>query len=321
MDFLKISKAIELLRDGEVVAIPTETVYGLAGNALNEKAVAKIFSIKNRPSFDPLIVHTDSIEKVKSFVTEFPPFAQKLAERFWAGALTLLLPKKSIIPDLVTSALPNVAVRIPNHPLTLELLSKIDFPLAAPSANPFGYISPTNASHVQKSLGDKIPLILDGGDCQIGIESTIVGFPEGKPTIFRKGGISVEAIEEVIGKVTVVEHSSSRPEAPGMLQRHYAPKAKMILGNIDEMLAKYNSPHTVVLSFQKKHKKISENQQFILSEKGDFTEAAQNLFRVLRMIDEKNPKIILAELLPEMGLGRAINDRLKRGAVIEAFSD
>jgi L-threonylcarbamoyladenylate synthase len=315
MDFTQIRKAVELLQKGELVAIPTETVYGLAGNALNEKAVAKIFNVKNRPSFDPLIIHTDSIEKVKSFVKEFPPLAQKLAENFWAGALTLLLPKKSIIPDLVTSALPNVAVRIPNHPLTLELLKRLDFPLAAPSANPFGYISPTSAFHVQKSLGNKIPMILDGGDCQIGIESTIVGFPDGKATVYRKGGISIEAIEAVIGKVNVIENSSSKPDAPGMLQRHYAPNAKMLLGNLEELLQKYNSDKTVILSFQKEYYNIPKNQQFILSKKGDFTEAAHNFFNFLRMIDEKNPEFILAELLPEIGLGRAINDRLKRGAV------
>ncbi|MES2733756.1 MAG: L-threonylcarbamoyladenylate synthase, partial [Bacteroidota bacterium] len=180
-----ISHAIDLLQQGEVVAIPTETVYGLAGNALNTKAVARIFSVKNRPTFDPLIIHTNSLEKVLQFVDEMPAQAKTLAQACWPGPLTLLLPRKDSIPDLVTSGLDTVAVRIPNHSLTLSLLEALEFPLAAPSANPFGYISPTTAEHVYNQLGKKIPYILDGGPCLVGIESTIVGFEDGEPTIYR----------------------------------------------------------------------------------------------------------------------------------------
>ncbi|WP_405512000.1 L-threonylcarbamoyladenylate synthase [Spirosoma sp. KNUC1025] len=179
--------AKQLLEAGNVVSIPTETVYGLAANALNPDAVLTIFRVKNRPTFDPLIVHTDSLEKLDRFVSTIPESARDLASTYWPGPLTLLLPKKAIIPDLVTAGLPTVGIRIPNHPLTLALLNSLDFPLAAPSANPFGYISPTTAQHVADQLGLQVPYILDGGPATIGIESTIVGFDGNKPTVFRLG--------------------------------------------------------------------------------------------------------------------------------------
>src|ERR1035437_8374682 len=200
---IDIEKAKQILQEGGLVAIPTETVYGLAANALNKDAVFKIIEAKNRPHFDPLIIHTDSIEKVKLHVSDFPQWAQQLANAFWPGPLTLLLPKKNSIPDLVTSGLPQVAVRIPNHPLTLQLLKSLDFPLAAPSANPFGYVSPTNAEHVAAQLQGSVDYILDGGPCDVGIESTIVGFEDGKITIYRLGGLAIEDIEKLVGKVQV----------------------------------------------------------------------------------------------------------------------
>lgn len=315
------------LKKGNLVAIPTETVYGLAANAFDIKAVAKIFEAKNRPTFDPLIVHTDSIDKIKNWTTNFPSWAEELGNHFWAGALTLLLPRKIIIPDLVTSGLPHVAVRIPNHNLTLELLKSLDFPLAAPSANPFGYISPTTANHVFEQLGEKVSYILDGGSCKIGVESTIVGEENGKLTVFRKGGIAIEELEKVVGKLIVKEHSNSNPHADknqkeeltkvassGMLLSHYAPKIKMRLGNIEEMIQEYNTDEIGILSFTKKYTQIPTKNQFILSEKGDFSEAAQNLFSYMRELDKLTIKVILAELLPEKELGRAINDRLRRAA-------
>ena len=215
-----IAHAAALLQQGEVIGMPTETVYGLAGNALDEATVAKIFSIKQRPSFDPLIVHVAKVHQLENWVKNIPVAAHLLAEKFMPGALTLLLEKKSSISDLVTAGSALVAMRIPAHPMAQALLDMLPFPLAAPSANPFGYISPTSAAHVAQQLGDRIPYILDGGLCSIGLESTIVGFPEGKATIFRKGGIAVEAIEEVIGEVLVQSHSSSNPQAPGMLKSH-----------------------------------------------------------------------------------------------------
>lgn len=306
--------AEKLLRNNKLVAIPTETVYGLAGNALSEEAVAQIFAVKNRPTFDPLIVHSDSLTKIKSFVLEFPPKALLLAEKFWAGSLTLLLPKKPIIPDLVTAGLPTVAVRIPKHPLTLQLLQRLEFPLAAPSANPFGYISPTTAKHVAEQLGEKIPLILDGGSCSVGVESTIVGFEGEKAIIYRLGGISVEAIERLIGAVEVKTHSTSNPLAPGNLESHYAPSKKLFLGNLQEILQKYPRQDIGTLVFRKAIPEIPLENQLILSGQGNFTEAAKNLFAMLRTLDKMPVKVIWAELLPEKDLGRAINDRLRRAS-------
>ena len=202
-----LAQAKQLLAAGQLVAIPTETVYGLAGNALDEQAVLEIFRVKNRPAFDPLIVHTDSFERIADFVREIPEKALLLAQHLMPGALTLLLPKSDLIPDLVTSGLDRVAVRIPNHSLTRSLLSGLSFPLAAPSANPFGYISPTTAQHVEQQLGNQIPYILDGGPCEVGLESTIVGFENDEPIIYRKGGLAIETIERLVGTVRVQAHS------------------------------------------------------------------------------------------------------------------
>ena len=294
------------------MAIPTETVYGLAANALDEKAVLSIFEVKNRPSFDPLIIHTDALEKVKDFVTEIPAQALELAKVFWPGPLTLLLPKKTNIPDMVTSGLDQVAVRIPDHKLTLQLLSQLDFPLAAPSANPFGYISPTEASHVNAQLGDKIPYILDGGPCGVGIESTIIGFVNGFPTVFRLGGLAVDEIEKVIGKVEVMKHSSSNPQAPGMLKSHYAPRKPFFIKTRSELESAGSD--IAVLSFKEKTSSDMVKYQRVLSPKGDLQEAARNLFAYLRELDLLDIKEIWAEKAPESGLGLAINDRLKRAA-------
>lgn len=310
--------AIDFLKKGELVAIPTETVYGLAANAFDADAVAKIFEAKNRPTFDPLIVHTYSIEQAKTFVKYFPEKAEILANKFWAGALTLLLPKKDIIPDLVTAGLETVAVRIPNHTLTLELLRQLDFPLAAPSANPFGYISPTTAQHVRNQLGNKIAYILDGGASKIGIESTIVGFENDEITIYRLGGVSVEAIEALVGNVNVNTHSTSNPNAPGMLASHYAPRKPFLVGKFEDLLREFahlKVNQIAVLAFGAYLKEIPLENQFNLSPQKDLKEAAQNLFAGMRTLDNLDVEVIFAELLPEEGLGRAINDRLRRASV------
>ncbi len=309
-----IEIAKQLLEKGELVAIPTETVYGLAANALNELAVLEIFKVKNRPQFDPLIVHVASIAKAKELVEYFPEKAEKLAGHFWPGPLTLLLKKKSIIPDLVTSGLDTVAVRCPDHVMTLALLSELSFPLAAPSANPFGYISPTHPEHVNEQLGDKINYILDGGECQVGIESTIVGFENELPVVYRLGGLSIEKIESVAGQVSVQLNTSSNPKAPGQLKSHYAPKKKLKLGNLDELMQTYGTNRIGVLSFQYKISQIQPENQLTLSASGNLEEAAQRLFACLRALDKKNIDIILAEKVPDTGLGKAINDRLHRAA-------
>lgn len=308
-----INQAQLFLEQGEVVGIPTETVYGLAGNAFDIEAVTKIFEVKTRPTFDPLIVHTNSIERLTEFVKFVPEKALLLAQKFMPGPLTMLLPKHQSIPDLVTSGLDTVAVRIPNHPLTLELLSNLAFPLAAPSANPFGYISPTSAQHVAKQLGDKIPYILDGGECQIGLESTIVGFENEEVVVYRKGGLSIEEIEKIVGKICVNSHSSSNPKAPGMLKSHYAPRKDLLLfqgGKFNEDVDKIG-----YLSFRKFNSEIPKKNQLILSESGNYKEAARNLFAYMRQLDSMNIDKIYVELLPEKDLGRAINDRLKRASV------
>lgn len=311
-----INLAKEFLQKRQLVAIPTETVYGLAGNALDEKAVLSIFETKNRPSFDPLIVHTDSLEKLAQYVQEIPEKAFLLAKEFWPGPLTLLLPKKDIIPDLVTSGLDTVAVRIPNHPLTLALLSALDFPLAAPSANPFGYISPTSAAHVNQQLGEKIPYILDGGACGIGIESTIIGFVDGIPTIYRLGGLAIEAIENVVGPVGLMPHSSSNPQAPGMLKSHYAPRKPFFLHERN-MIPAASDQATGYLLFDRFMESVDQKYQRLLSPRGDLQEAAHNLFAYLRELDAQPVGQIFAEFVPDVDLGRAINDRLKRAAAVD----
>ena len=313
-----IFKAKAILEQGDLVGIPTETVYGLAGNALNSDAVAKIFAVKNRPDFDPLIIHTSSIDRVLEFTVQIPEVLLPLGEKFWPGPLTMLLPKKNIVPELVTSGLDAVAVRIPSHSLTRELLSILDFPLAAPSANPFGYISPTQAGHVNDQLGEKIPYILDGGLCEVGLESTIVGIENGEVFIYRLGGLDVKDIESIVGKVNIMTHSSSNPKSPGMLKSHYAPKKPFILGDLEMLVEEYLSKGIPfgVLSFSDEFKNVPQMLQIQLSQNHNVTEAAKNLFASMRTLDTMDVSVILSELLPEQGLGRAINDRLRRAAVV-----
>ncbi len=307
-----ISKARELLQRGLAVAIPTETVYGLAANALDPNAVLQIFEIKNRPQFDPLIVHGASRERLSNYVTAFPDWAVKLADALWPGPLTLVLPKAKSIPDLVTSGMDTVAIRVPNHPMTLDLLSQLDFPLAAPSANPFGYVSPTSAKHVMMQLGEKIPYILDGGECAVGVESTIVGEVEGRVIVLRLGGVSVEEVEALIGKVEVLTESLPNAVIPGSLTSHYAPRTPLVVGPIE--FDKYKRSLIGALRFSVESEKLHPSQQVVLSRAGDLREAAKNLFAAMRQLDRQGAKVIFAEEFPEEGLGRAINDRLRRAA-------
>jgi L-threonylcarbamoyladenylate synthase len=302
------------LEAGQVIGIPTETVYGLAGNALSPAAVARIFEVKNRPTFDPLIVHSSRIEKIAQFVAEMPPAARRLAEAFWPGPLTLLLKKADRVPDLVTSGLDTVAVRIPNHPLTLRLLDELDFPLAAPSANPFGYVSPTQASHVQAQLGDKIPYILDGGPCQVGIESTIVGFEGPELVVYRLGGIAVEAIERAHGPGAGDGPLLLQPQGAGHAQKPLRPAQAGVHGRPRRAGGPVRPRSVGVLSFRNIYPDVPAGNQFVLSAAGSATEAAQQLFAGLRYLDGLPVAAIYAELLPERELGRAINDRIRRAA-------
>ncbi|MEL6560041.1 MAG: L-threonylcarbamoyladenylate synthase [Bacteroidota bacterium] len=305
--------AKQLLDSDQLVAIPTETVYGLAGKAFSKKAVLKIFKAKNRPSFDPLIAHSDSIESIEQFVDYFPEKAKKLAEAFWPGALTLLLPKNKQIPDIMTSGLSTVAVRIPAHEMTLSLLQSLQYPLAAPSANPFGYVSPTTAQHVENNLGDKIPYILDGGSCSIGVESTIVGFENDQPIVYRLGGLKIEQIEEVVGKIAIKNNQSSNPKAPGMVKSHYAPGKPIEIVDIQEKLseATTNLEKTGFISFGN-----PPDAPYVvsLSDEQNLEEAAFKLFSALRYFDTLPVDKIYTQLVPNTGIGRAINDRLQRAA-------
>jgi L-threonylcarbamoyladenylate synthase len=311
--------AKKLLTEGKLVAIPTETVYGLAANGLDETAVAGIFSAKNRPTFDPLILHVASIEQAQSLCTDWPEMADKLARAFWPGPLTLILPKADHVPDLTTSGQPTVGIRMPNNRLTLELLSTLPFPLAAPSANPFGYVSPTNAQHVADQLGDRIDYILDDGDCFVGIESTIIAIENGAPKVLRLGGLSLERISDVLG-VPVLEHlnQNSNPLAPGQLDQHYSPRCKLIA--LNTMPASDIDPSVPIIYFSKQeaqrdsNNNLSDGPHYYLSDSGDTNQAASNLFSTLRRLDQDNQKIAYFEWAPQNGLGRAINDRLERAA-------
>lgn len=310
-----IDHAVELLEQNLPVAIPTETVYGLAANALNEDAIVSVFKAKNRPFFDPLILHVVNIFEVYDYVESINETALKLANAFWPGPLTLLLKKKPIIPYIATAGSDYVAVRIPNHPMTLSLLAQLEFPLVAPSANPFGYISPTSAEHVEAQLGSVIPYILDGDECAVGIESTIVDCTGEDVVILRLGGLPVSDIERVTGKKVVLNvNKSSNPDAPGQLLSHYSPaKHFEIVDDIEAHLAEYADKKISVLSFGEIH--LPENIiQHNLSKKGSLEEAAKNLFSMMHLLDNSDSEMIITRLVPAEGLGLAINDRLLRAS-------
>jgi len=309
-----ILKAAELLKADSVVAIPTETVYGLAANALSETAVVKIFEAKDRPFFDPLIVHIKPSDDPSKYVSYIPDVAKKLIERFWPGPLTLVLPKNDIIPAIVTAGQDTVGLRMPSQPTAQQLLESLNFPLAAPSANPFGYISPTSAQHVFDQLQGKIPYILDGGPCTVGVESTIIGFEKDEPIVYRLGGTPIEEIEAITGKIRLQINQSSNPSAPGQLKSHYAPGKPVLRGDIAELTNQYPDKKLAIISLNKAFSGENILQNWILSRSGNLEEAAINLFKALREADQSDADLIIAEIFPERGLGRAINDRLKRAA-------
>jgi len=305
-----IDHAAELLKSGQLIGIPTETVYGLAAHAFSEPALINVFKAKNRPYFDPLIVHVSSMERLHDIAEITDERLKALAQHFWPGPLTLLLPKKKNIPDLITSGLPRVGVRIPNHPMVLELLNKIDFPVAAPSANPFGYISPTEAAHVVSQLHDKVPYVLDGGPCNVGLESSIVGIENHALTLYRAGGISIEAIRQVAGSLSVKLNQSDNPLTPGQLKSHYAPKTRLIAGPLSELIPKFKSYRTAVLYTGQS----APDAFFVfnLSPHQQTDEMARNFFKGLRAADASGAEVILIDYAPPSGLGIAINDRIQR---------
>ena len=308
-----ISKAIDILQRGELVSIPTETVYGLAGNIFSESAIKKIFEMKKRPMFNPLIVHLASLDQLNEIVRHIPEKAKLLAEAFWPGPLTLILSKQKHIPDLVTAGKDTVGVRIPRHPITLELLRQLKFPLAAPSANPFGNISPTSSTHVKNYFDGVLEMVLEGGECQSGIESTIVGFQKEEPVVYRLGSTSLEAIENIVGKVSIQNKKETAPNAPGMLSRHYAPETHTFLvDDAAEFIKQYPDKKIGVISFDKEIIVPQITVQRVLSIKGDLEEATSLLYATMHELDSLDLDMIVAQRFPDYGLGKSINDRLQR---------
>lgn len=310
-----ISNAVHALNQGDLVAIPTETVYGLAGSAFNEHAIDKIFKLKNRPTCNPLILHTHSIEEVLKFVQYVPPAALKLAEAFWPGPLTLLLPKKSNIPLSVTSGSHLVAVRIPNHAVTLSLLEQLDFPLVAPSANPYTRISPTNSKMVYDYFGEALPVILEGDICSKGIESTIVGFHDNIPVIYRQGAISVDAIEFIAGKSKVQATIKEKVTTPGMSPMHYAPMTKFcIVESILDFIYENRDLKIGALTLGKIDVNQPNTNSINLSIAADLEEASANLYKSMYDLDGMGLDCIIIELFPEIGIGKSLNDRIRRAS-------
>ena len=288
-------EAAHFIKSGKLLAIPTETVYGLGADAFNPLAVAKIFEAKNRPTFDPLIVHIADFEQIYSLAENVPPLAQKLAQECWAGALTVILKKRKEVPDLVTAGLDSVGIRIPNNEITREIIRKSKTAIAAPSANLFGHTSPTSAKQVLDDLDGRIDAVIDGGTCEVGVESTIISFVNEKPVCYRFGGIELEFIENIIGKVEFAGFHGEEDFAPGRSLRHYAPKTPLYL---------HKTPH----DFQ------PETKIGYLDQSGNPYEIAQKLYSEIRNKDNSGCDVILAHLVEDKGIGMAINDRLRRAS-------
>lgn len=323
-----IAEAAAVIRAGGLVAFPTETVYGLGADGLNPAAVARIFEAKERPPTDPLILHIAEPEALASLVLEVPPAARELANRFWPGPLTLVLPKRPVVPDIVTAGLPTVAVRMPAHPVALALIRAAGTPVAAPSANRFGHTSPTTAQHVLEDLGGRIDLILDAGPTPVGVESTVLDLTGPLPTILRPGGLPREAIEAVVGPVAVRVPAQAGPmPSPGMFPKHYAPRAEMVFlqgpaawtrTTMRELVARY------VAAGQRVGVLIAEEDQealaglpvesVVLGPEDDLEGIARRLYEGLRELDGRGLSLILARDFGERGLGLAIRDRLTRAA-------
>ncbi|MCF8262584.1 MAG: threonylcarbamoyl-AMP synthase [Melioribacteraceae bacterium] len=307
-----IKEASEMIRSGGLVAFPTETVYGLGANGYDSTAVSKIFEVKKRPTFNPLILHIAEMSFLEQIVdTQFKNL-QILCEKFWPGPLTIVLPKKDTVPAIVSSGLDTVAVRMPDNKIALQLIKESGVPIAAPSANMFGRLSPTNADHVEEQLKDKIDLLIDGGNCEVGVESTIIQINKRSWSLLRPGGLETEELIEVLGKPKKGE-SFDNPIAPGMLPFHYSPKIplKFFYEMDRETLRELRIG---VLLFKDRKLIFEPEMKRVLSEKGDFVEAASNLFRYLHEIEESGVDLIVAEKVPERGLGVAIMDRLNKAS-------
>ena len=304
----------ERLLEGDVIGLPTETVYGHEANVFTSWAVKRIFGPRQRPTTNPLIVHVASISQARALVKKFPEKALLLAKEFWPGPMTLILPKSQTVSDLVTANHTRVAIRIPSHPLTLQLLNHLDFPLVAPSANPFNRISPTTAEHVESYF----PSIytLDGGPCQSGVESTILGFEDDEVVLLRHGAIPIEAIEGVVGRILNRTHSSHEGALPGQHKKHYSPNCELIVTYEPLfMLSAVKNKRVAIVWFQAiQIESIDVEVNKVLSPTGDLAEAAQQIFSVLHELDQMGIEMIIVERLPAQGLGLTVNDRLDRAA-------
>jgi L-threonylcarbamoyladenylate synthase len=320
-----IRRAARLIRAGELVAFPTETVYGLGANALDARAVARIFEVKGRPRFNPLIVHVAAREDALKLWKSAPASADRLMDRFWPGPLTLVLPKSDVVPDIVTTGLDTVAVRIPAHPVALDLLRFARRPVAAPSANVFGRSSPTTAQAVSEEIGGKVAMILDAGVCPIGIESTVVSLTGGAARILRIGGTTIEDLKKALGDRVRVKIAAEpgRPRSPGMLERHYAPAKPLFIvkllppprrAGIGRRNVIRPLSRSAFLAFEAVGEKKAFSAVEVLSASGNLAEAAANFFAALRRLSGATADFILAEEVPEQGLGFAIMDRLRRAA-------
>ena len=312
-DLVALADAAAVLQRGGLVAFPTETVYGLGADAFDARAVARIFEVKARPSFDPLIVHLAEAASLDWVAVADDPRAADLAARFWPGPLTLVLKRRPELPDIVTAGLDTVGVRVPAHPAARALIAAAGTPLAAPSANPFGYVSPTTAAHVAELLGDAVELVLDGGPCRVGLESTILSLA-GEPVILRPGGLPREALEEALGMSLPVAGPTERPLAPGQLQAHYATRTPLVVLAARAEAAP-REPGRVGLLAQRPTGARGFAAVEVLAPDGAIETAAARLFAALRRLDAMGLDRILAEPCPETGLGHAIMDRLRRAAV------
>ena len=311
-NFCTVDEAAETLRNGGVAAFPTETVYGLGADVFQPQAVAMIFELKGRPLFNPLIAHISDPGQLERLTDRVSPAAQRLIERFWPGPLTLVFSKRDEVPDIVTGGNPTVAVRMPSHPMALELITKTGSPLAAPSANAFGKTSPTTAAHVIEQLGVSGYVIIDGGASRVGVESTVVSMVHERPMLLRPGGLSAEAIEEITGPLAHADKPQLKNlESPGMLASHYSPRTPFILK--DGIPEDNSDPLTGLLLFTEAGIR-SAGPVEVLSKAGSTEEAAVNLYAAMRRLDRLNLSRIIAYRLPEQGLGRAVNDRVSKAA-------
>lgn len=309
-----IDAAAEVLLNGGIIGMPTETVYGLGGIAYNEGAVKEIYRVKQRPLYNPLILHISGIEKIDTVAAYVPELAYRLAEEFWPGPMTLVLPKKTEVPGIVTAGHDTVAIRVPAHPVAQQLLEITGAPIAAPSANPFGRTSPTTATHVLEYFDGQIPLILDGGACEVGIESTIIGFENGEPIIYRQGTVTEERIGKIAGKLGHLVNDDAAPRAPGMLSRHYAPKTPLVVTKDPAAIAEqYAGKRLGIISFAGGVVPQAA-AEIVLSPTGSMKEAAANLYWSLHQMDAVDVDVIIAEEFSAHGIGAALNDKLYRAS-------